>query len=533
MIKREEKAITLIALVITIVVLIILAAVAINLTLGDNGIFKKATSAKQNYQAAEAREFVEMKIAQLQIEKNGQATLQDVVDYLSDDEEITYFVSIDKVASIAGQTEIGDANEVYVVYKSYQLKIKKNLNVEYVSKVDVNLESEVVIKSKTTGYTGQKTAGETNPYYANVEIEVSGDAQISTVEIQAINGTSTTLTLDSNNKTTTEVEIGKEYKVTVVTANNRTYTKKILENTEEILTTPEAFAEFRDKVNSGFTYAGKTIELGKDINLETICSSTIGTWVPIGTDTNLFKGTLDGKNHTISNIYINATTNYQGLFGYNYGIIENVKINGSITSTISYVGGITGYNNGSIINCHNSTYIKGYTILGGIAGANNQIIEKCSNNGEIYGTRGGTGGIQGQGGGTIKECLNLGYIHGDVMSAGGISGYQNSGKIFNCYNTGKVVSGQFIGGIAGAAGLSGNSTVYIYNCYNIGSISSGTNSGSIVGLSNANGGTSNNTNCYTTNATVTLLNSGSYSDNVWKTDTNTINNGYPILNWQS
>ena len=39
--KINNKGITLIALVITIVVLIILAAVAINLSIGENGLFRK------------------------------------------------------------------------------------------------------------------------------------------------------------------------------------------------------------------------------------------------------------------------------------------------------------------------------------------------------------------------------------------------------------------------------------------------------------------------------------------------------------
>ena len=42
---KQQKGITLVALVITIVVLIILAGVAISLTLSDNGIFNKAKSA--------------------------------------------------------------------------------------------------------------------------------------------------------------------------------------------------------------------------------------------------------------------------------------------------------------------------------------------------------------------------------------------------------------------------------------------------------------------------------------------------------
>ena len=47
--KNRQKGITLIALVITILVLIILAGVTINLTIGENGIFSKAKYAKEKY----------------------------------------------------------------------------------------------------------------------------------------------------------------------------------------------------------------------------------------------------------------------------------------------------------------------------------------------------------------------------------------------------------------------------------------------------------------------------------------------------
>lgn len=49
---KEEKAITLIALVITIVILIILAGVAIRLSLGENGIFEKAKNGATEYEKA-------------------------------------------------------------------------------------------------------------------------------------------------------------------------------------------------------------------------------------------------------------------------------------------------------------------------------------------------------------------------------------------------------------------------------------------------------------------------------------------------
>ena len=65
---KKQSGITLIALVITIVVLIILAGVAINLTLSQNGIFNKATQAREKYSAAEAKERLEQEILNIQIE---------------------------------------------------------------------------------------------------------------------------------------------------------------------------------------------------------------------------------------------------------------------------------------------------------------------------------------------------------------------------------------------------------------------------------------------------------------------------------
>ena len=58
--RNGEKGITLIALVITIIVLLILAAVTINLTLGERGIFRVAQQAAKNYTNAQNRELAKL-----------------------------------------------------------------------------------------------------------------------------------------------------------------------------------------------------------------------------------------------------------------------------------------------------------------------------------------------------------------------------------------------------------------------------------------------------------------------------------------
>ena len=65
---QENKAITLIALVITIIVLIILAGVAINLAFGQNGLVARAKAARGEYSTAETKEKLEQEILNVQIQ---------------------------------------------------------------------------------------------------------------------------------------------------------------------------------------------------------------------------------------------------------------------------------------------------------------------------------------------------------------------------------------------------------------------------------------------------------------------------------
>ena len=57
---KKEKGITLVALVVTIIVLLILAGVAISLTIGQNGIFTRAQNATQRWDEASTNEAEQM-----------------------------------------------------------------------------------------------------------------------------------------------------------------------------------------------------------------------------------------------------------------------------------------------------------------------------------------------------------------------------------------------------------------------------------------------------------------------------------------
>lgn len=67
---KETKGITLVALVITIVILLILAGVSLNLVLGENGIITKAKLAKQMSEVSSEKEAIQMAILLANMEKS-------------------------------------------------------------------------------------------------------------------------------------------------------------------------------------------------------------------------------------------------------------------------------------------------------------------------------------------------------------------------------------------------------------------------------------------------------------------------------
>lgn len=73
---KGQKGITLVALVITIIVLLILAGVTITLTLREDGIFKTAEKAGENYTQAQRKELDEL--------NSFQSTVDRVIENVTD-----------------------------------------------------------------------------------------------------------------------------------------------------------------------------------------------------------------------------------------------------------------------------------------------------------------------------------------------------------------------------------------------------------------------------------------------------------------
>ena len=139
---KESKAITLIALVITIVVLIILAGVAINLTLSQNGIFNKASEGKDKYEIAAIKERVELELTALEMENidKDPVTIETALIELS---KKKIFDSIDV------QKNVGVIEEYEVTLKSNE---KGEIEVEKIGKVEE--KTEIKLDLQNTEYTG-------------------------------------------------------------------------------------------------------------------------------------------------------------------------------------------------------------------------------------------------------------------------------------------------------------------------------------------------------------------------------------------
>ena len=285
----------------------------------------------------------------------------------------------------------------------------------------------------------------------------------------------------------TSEEIGKEYKVITITKEGKTNKNKLIEEKEETISNVNELVKLRDNVNKGLTYEGKIITQKQNIDLSKVCSEELGSWEPIGyASTNMyyFKGTYNGDEKEITNIYINNNTiNRQGgLFGYigHGGEVKNIIISGTIINNVmSATGGIVGRNEGIIDNCVNNANVENNLMsVGGIAGSNFNTIKNCVNSGTVKGSSGeGAGGIVGNGGSikeaTIKEpiiesCTNTdkAIVEGNSY-IGGICGYTYASKIKNCTNEGTVTaSTSMVGGIVG------ESKTDISSCKNKGEITS-------------------------------------------------------------
>ena len=155
---KQSKGITLIALVITIIILLILAGVAIS-NLGENGLIEKVKIVKQNQIKAEMKEQLTIKLSELQIEKSGEATLNDITQSWADTTLNEYKAIVVDVETTNSKKVTMSKNEIvgnYIIDEKLNIiETEGNAEVELTYKIKSrngnNLEVLVTVTDKENG----------------------------------------------------------------------------------------------------------------------------------------------------------------------------------------------------------------------------------------------------------------------------------------------------------------------------------------------------------------------------------------------
>ena len=178
-------------------------------------------------------------------------------------------------------------------------------------------------------------------------------------------------------------------------------------------------------------------------------------WLPIGDPETEFRYNtiFDGGGHTIANLFIYWTDgNHAGLFRVTgeYAEIRNVRLTGVRVIGQDWVGSLVGSNYGLIARGSVDGQVSGKGGIGGLAGYNSGSI---SNSKAVVAVEGGgawIGGLVGSNAGTIADSSARGAVTGEGNSVGGLVG-STSGAISGSHATGAVTGeGSYVGGLVGA-----------------------------------------------------------------------------------
>ena len=217
--------------------------------------------------------------------------------------------------------------------------------------------------------------------------------------------------------------------------------------------------------NQNVTFAGKTVQLKKDINLGK------KEWTIPASNT-YFQGIFDGDGHTVGGFKATCVDGNQGLLGSIGGsaVVKNLTVIAdgtlSLKATVATTGaaGLVG---------------RVYTVSGKTAKIENVTVTctiSYNTNGKSYTYVGGiVGAVEGNGAIEITDCTNNSKISSTKATVGGIVGGVKSTvasvTVTNCKNTGAITGLEAVGGIVGEIAAPKNCTVKITGCENTGAIS--------------------------------------------------------------
>ncbi len=183
---------------------------------------------------------------------------------------------------------------------------------------------------------------------------------------------------------------------------------------------------------------------------------------PVGDIDNSFTGTLDGRNHTITGLYIQRLREVNiGLFGYigAGGEVRNVGVVDGEVRGFSNVGGLVGYNTGTVSNSYAMGNVSGGSSVGGLVGYNTGMVSNSYATGNVSGDGFVAGLVGWNRGGTVSNSYASGTVSG-ASSVGGLMGGNWYGTVSDSYATGNVSGHRNVGGLVGNNGGTVSNSFY-------------------------------------------------------------------------
>ncbi len=188
-IPTSNSAITLIALIITIIILLILSGVTLSMVMGESGIFGKAKVASEESNRSQALEQVKLKVLEVNADKNGEATLDDIGGAFSKDSNTSNLTKTD--------------TEIRLKYNGIGFIIDEKLKVSYDDAGNDN-NGDKIISYKANSIDNKLEDVKTELY------DLSGNNNNATLNNTKLNDDKNGIIFSSNNKSYAQIDLNSE-----------------------------------------------------------------------------------------------------------------------------------------------------------------------------------------------------------------------------------------------------------------------------------------------------------------------------------
>ena len=221
--------------------------------------------------------------------------------------------------------------------------------------------------------------------------------------------------------------------------------------------------------NAGESFSGKHIALDADLDLGAVVPAS---YVPVGTKAHPFRGSFDGRNHSVKNLHIDGIgAPYAGIFGYlaQGSSVANLRVESSSVYNVGdNTGMVAGFSAGKLadITVDKCEVVSEGKLAGGIAGLISgnvnarPVVRNCSVTAVNITGPGSVGGITGQAVAEISDCsvsgrlTQNGFVSDLTKDAGGIAGALESSEVTDCSVAGFITDSY---GASSAGGIVGRS----------------------------------------------------------------------------